>query len=292
MVKTVPAEGQTLTELLSCAGVAELNSEHPLGRAILEYVRSTISVLPAPDEFRYEAGRGITAMAWGSVIRVGSSDYLAASGIAVPRNSFMPGITQVLVARDRQYLGAILLDDQLRGEAAQAIQELKSMSVQTVMLTGDSSATAARIGRELHLGDSIGQLLPEQKLQHIMALQNGSRKVAMVGDGINDAPALAQADVGMAMGSGTDIAQESAGVILIGNNLLKVVDTLRIARRCHQIILQNFYGTLAVDSAGIVLSAFGFLTPLLAAFIHVSSELVFILNAARMLPARRPRITE
>jgi P-type E1-E2 ATPase len=231
-------------------------------------------------------------MAWGSVIRVGSSDYLAASGIAVPRNSFMPGITQVLVARDRQYLGAILLDDQLRGEAAQAIQELKSMSVQTVMLTGDSSATAARIGRELHLGDSIGQLLPEQKLQHIMALQNGSRKVAMVGDGINDAPALAQADVGMAMGSGTDIAQESAGVILIGNNLLKVVDTLRIARRCHQIILQNFYGTLAVDSAGIVLSAFGFLTPLLAAFIHVSSELVFILNAARMLPARRPRITE
>lgn len=221
VISVVPAEGQPLLELLRAAAVAELNSEHPLGRVILNYVRSRISILPAPDEFRYEAGRGITAMAWGSVIRVGSSNYLAANGIAVPRNSFAPGITEVLVARDRQYLGAILLDDQLRGEAAQAIRELKSMNIQTVLLTGDLSAIATRIGRELHLDDSVGQLRPEQKLRHIEALQKAGRKVAMIGDGINDAPALVQADVGIAMGSGTHIAQESADVALIGKQSVK-----------------------------------------------------------------------
>jgi P-type E1-E2 ATPase len=152
------------------------------------------------------------------------------------------------------------------------------------LLTGDSARAAKRIGRELDLDDAVGQLLPEEKVLHIMALQRFRRKVAMVGDGINDAPALTQADVGMAMGSGTDLARESADVVLIGNDLLKVAETLRIARRCRRIILQNFYGTLAVDAMGMALAAFGFLTPLLAAFIHVASELTFILNSTRLLP--------
>jgi heavy metal translocating P-type ATPase len=284
VVELAPAAGRSEADLLRAAAIAELHSEHPLGKAIVEFAQPRVRNLRPPDEFRYEPGRGVTALAEGSTIHVGNRDYLDEKGVAVNTGALGHGITEVHVGRDRQYLGAILIDDRLRNEARQAVNELKSMKIQSVLLTGDSSAAASRIGRALGLDDSVGQLLPEEKLNHIKALQEFKRKVAMVGDGINDAPALAQADVGIAMGSGTDVAQESADVVLIGNNLLKVAETLRIARLCRRIILQNFYGTLVVDLAGIALAAFGFLTPLLAAFIHVASELAFILNSTRLLP--------
>lgn len=194
------------------------------------------------------------------------------------------GGSEVFVAMERTLMGSIVVSDKVRPEAEQAVKDLKSMGIDTVLLTGDSSSTARSVAKELGVDTVHSELLPEEKLERVRDAVQNKRTVAMVGDGINDAPALAEASIGVAMGSGTDVARESADIVLIGNDLSRFVESLRISRKCRQIIMQNFYATLAVDAAGIVMAAMGFLNPLLAAFIHVSSELAFILNSTRMLP--------
>jgi P-type Cu+ transporter len=160
------------------------------------------------------------------------------------------------------------------------------LGLNTILLTGDAKNVATWTAKTLKVDWVCPEMLPEEKMEYVKDLVDKGRRVAMVGDGVNDAPALTQASVGVAMGSGTDVARESADVVLIGNDLSKFVETIKIARRCRRIIMQNFWGTLIVDSIGVGMAAVGFLNPLLAAFIHVSSELTFILNSTRLLPRR------
>jgi heavy metal translocating P-type ATPase len=277
------AAGVTVAQLLEAAAIAELPSEHPLGKAVLSRAKADGIKPPDPDHFSYTPGKGIVCSLGGEAILVGNRALFEREGVAL---SEVDVGSTVLVARAGRFLGALEVADVVRPEAAAAIAEIRAMGMQTVLLTGDATSIARAVGSRLGVDEVFAELLPEQKLDKVRELQGAGKRVAMVGDGINDAPALAQADVGIAMGSGTDVARESADVVLLGNDLLKLVEALRIARRCRGIIWQNFSGTLLVDGVGIVLAGFGFLNPLLAAFIHVSSELLFILNSTRLLPGR------
>ena len=240
---------------------------------------------PRPRTLLVHARQGIVCSLDDEAIVVGNRALLEVEGIAVPLAH--DAKSTVLVARGGRFLGAIEVADVVRSEAAEAVGALKRMGMRTVVLTGDAASVADAIATKLGVDDVFADLLPEQKLAKVRALQDGGHRVAMVGDGVNDAPALAQADVGIAMGSGTDVARESADVVLLGNDLLKLVEALRVARRCRNIIWQNFVGTLVVDALGMLLAALSFLNPPIAAFIHVSSELLFILNSTRLLPRRR-----
>jgi heavy metal translocating P-type ATPase len=279
-----PADGISGENLLKTAATAESRSEHPVAKAILRKATNLGIRYKDAEEFEYTPGKGIAAICDGEGVLVGNEQFLSEQDVAVPPVSGDGVNSQIFVARGGSLLGTLVVADMLRPEAKAAVQSLKSMGLKTVLLTGDAKKIAEHVGRNLDVDEIEAELLPEQKLQYVMRLTGTARVVAMVGDGVNDAPALVRADVGVAMGSGTDVAQESADVVLIGSDLGKLVETLRLARRCRRIILQNFAGTLIVDSIGVGMAAFGFLNPLLAAFIHVSSELVFILNSARLVP--------
>jgi Cu+-exporting ATPase len=282
----VPATGVAEIEVLDAAASAEMRSEHPLGKAIIELASAKNRLLREPERFDYVPGRGITAVVDGVTILVGNRGLLHDHAIEVPRDLAERADTssEVFVARDGRLLGAILIADTVRPEARRAIEALNRMGIRSVLLTGDTRTVAEMVARELGITEVEADLLPEMKLARIKSLVAGGRIVAMVGDGINDAPALAEASVGVAMGSGTDVARESADVVLLGNDLMKFTETLAIARWTRRIIWWNFAGTIGVDMIGMALASAGLLNPTLAAFIHVTSELVFILNSARLLP--------
>jgi heavy metal translocating P-type ATPase len=285
--EVVSANGFTEHEIVTAASIAERKSEHPLAKAVIARAAELAIPLSDPDEFSYTPGRGVRVRYEGDEILVGSLALLAehgmTRGLPVPGNG-AGGASEVYVARAGQVLGSIRIADVLRPEAKNAVAAMRQMGLKTVLLSGDTQGATSSVGRDLGVDEAVGGLLPVQKAKWVTELRGKGRNVAMVGDGINDAPALVEANVGIAMGSGTDVARESSDVILIGSDLSKLVETLRIARRCRGIIMQNFVGTLVVDSIGVGMAAFGLLNPLLAAFIHVTSELTFILNSTRLLP--------
>lgn len=283
-VRTVKsASGFDPDAVLRLAAAAERTSEHPLAKAVAGEAAARDLAVPEATDFSYQIGRGIAATVEGRTVLVGNARLLQGAGVALPAIEADDGSSHILVAVDGVFAGQVLVADRLRPESQGALAELRDMGIRTVLLTGDVAPVARAIGAELGIGEVEAELLPEDKLARVSALVDAGRVVAMVGDGVNDAPALTRATVGVAMGSGTDVAKESADVMLIGNDLAKFVETIRIARHTRTIIWQNFAGTLGVDALGMALAAAGLLNPLLAAFIHVSSELVFLLNSARLM---------
>ncbi len=280
-----PAPGATESLLIEVAASAESSSEHPLGRAIVRLAEQRNIPVSQPTHFEYRIGRGVRAEVKGEETVVGNRPLFAELGLKLPERVAAEG-TEIFVARNGSYVGSVIVADQLRPGSASAVEALQQMKIEVVLLTGDTRQTAQAVAGQLGIRNVHAELLPEQKTHHIAEQVREGRVVAMLGDGINDAPALSEATVGVAMGAGTDVARESADVVLIGNDLMKFVETVRVARNCRRIILQNFYGTLIVDTIGIGLAAAGYLNPLLAAFIHVASELTFILNSTRLLPPR------
>ena len=284
-----PTAGHDAAAVLQAALIAESRSEHPLARAVMREAAKRNIPTAEPETFNYAPGKGVTARYKGDEILVGNPLLMGEHGVELRTLKPSAAGAQVFVARGGRLLGWLVIADTVRPEARQAVAALRSLKLRTVLLTGDAKNVAEEVGGKLGVDEIASELLPEQKLEYVVRLQSSSHIVAMVGDGVNDGPALMQATVGVAMGSGTDVARESADIVLIGNNLDKLVETVRIARHCRRIIRQNFAGTLAVDSLGVALAAFGYLNPLLAAFIHVSSEMTFILNSARLLPGSLSR---
>ena len=291
-------------EVLALAAAAEWNSEHPIGRAIYAEAAVRDLTVPMPGDVAYSPGAGVSAHVEGRQITVGrcrgqknqperdASDCDDEAALSTESDPEAPSATSVVEVRaDGQLLGTIALADRLRQGAATAVRDLGDMGLEVLMLTGDSAASARHVAGLLGLTEEQvrADLLPTDKEEVIDSLRRAGKRVAMVGDGVNDAPALGAADVGIAMGTGTDVAREAGDVVLVGSAPADLVETVRVARRARRIIMVNFVGTVVVDVVGMVAAGLGLLGPVAAALVHVVSESAFILNSARLVPRRRRR---
>ncbi|GBE54898.1 MAG TPA: heavy metal translocating P-type ATPase [Euryarchaeota archaeon] len=288
----VAGENVSEKEVLEVAAAAEVGSEHPLGKAIVEAAREKGIDFKEAEEFIAIPGYGIDATYNGKRVVIGTRLFLTDNEINI---SFLEhklkeleeqGKTAVLVAYDERAIGAIAIRDNLKANSAEAVAELQKMGMKVIMITGDNTRTAKAIAKEAGIKEFFAEVLPDGKAGKIKELQNAGRKVAMVGDGINDSPALAQADVGIALGSGTDVAIETADIVLIRDNLLDVVAAMQMSRKTISKIKQNlfwafFYNITAIPVAmGVLFPSFGFLLqPAIAAFAMAFSSVTVVTNS-------------
>ncbi len=271
--------------LLALAAAAQSGSEHPLARAVIGAAAGRgLAVVPA-GSFRARAGRGIEARVEGRTVHVGSRRLMEELGLDTgalePRARALEerGVTVMWVARDGAILGTIGAEDRVRERAGDAVRRLEALGVEVVMLTGDDRRTAEAVAARVGIRRVVAQVLPEDKAREIEALRAGGRVVAMVGDGINDAPALAAADVGLAMSTGTDVAMSTAGVTLVRPEPTLVADAIQVSRATTRKIRQNLFWAFAYNAVGIPLAALGFLTPIIAGGAMALSSVSVVTNA-------------
>lgn len=292
LTDAVAADGFEETELLRLAAAAETGSEHPLGEAIAAGVKEKGIDIPKLTRFEAKIGAGVSAEAAGKTILVGSRRLMESEGVQhealLSQMSALEGEgkTVMLVSVDGEPAGLIAVADTIKETSREAVKRLMSMGLEVIMMTGDNRKTAEAIAKEAGITRVIAEVRPEEKAEEISRLQQTGSRVAMVGDGINDAPALATADIGMAIGTGTDIAMETADITLIRGDLNSIADAIRMSRLTMKNIKQNLFWALGYNTLGIPIAAFGFLAPWVAGAAMAFSSVSVVLNALRLQRAK------
>ena len=291
LTAVLPMSGMEEQDLLRLAAVAEKFSEHPLGRALVQAASERSLSLPDPEEFTVLPGLGVRVKIDGSLVILGRPRLLQEQGITLDReiesrasNLAAAGRTVILAAQNGQVVGMFVLEDTLRPEAKEVIVRLKKLGVRTVLVTGDNATTAERIAADLGISEVHAEVLPEQKVEIVKQLQAEGRTVAFVGDGVNDGPALATANVGIAMGvAGTDVAIETAEIALLSDDLTKLPHLLGLSRQAMRAIKQNLIFSLSVLAIAVGLAIPGILLPVTGALLHELSSIPVIANSARLI---------
>ena len=286
----VGLDGCSEEQVLTYASAAERFSKHPLAHAIMAKAQALGVSSESGVSSDYLAGKGIVSWYDGEQVLVGNSVLMNEQHVPLSNDvdttitsKVSEGKTTVLVAHGGRICGVIGISDKVRDESREAVKELGRMGLSTIMLTGDNKVASKSVGEQVGIDEVHAELLPADKVSYIEQLSGSGRRIVMVGDGVNDAPALALANVGVGMGAGTDIAIEEADIVLMTNDLGRIPTIIKASKQAYGVIMQNFYGTLIVDGIGLGLAFEGLLNPLFAAGIHVVSELVFILNSARLI---------
>ncbi len=294
-------DGVTESEMLTLAGAVEADSEHPLARAIVRGIRERGLDVPAVEGFEAMAGRGAQGTVAGRLVQIGGPGLLADLKLEPPTQLAaataawaVDGRTVLHVVADGRILGAVAVEDELRPESAEAIDALHALGIKVAMITGDSQAVADSVARRLGIDEVAAQVLPGDKAAAVRRFQEGGRKVAMVGDGVNDAPALATADVGIAIGAGTDVAIESAGIVLVRSDPRDVVGAIELSRATYRKMIQNLvwatgYNLVAIPVAAGVLVPWGLDLPMAVGAVAMSLSTIIVAANAQLLRGVRLR---
>ncbi|MCQ9371404.1 heavy metal translocating P-type ATPase [Corynebacterium sp. 35RC1] len=276
-------------EVLHRAGALEAYSEHPIAQAIAKAAREEQGELTSPEDFRNIEGLGVEATLSGEIVRVGRRALMEDAGWRVPqelveaqRTAELAGKTAVFVGWDGAARGILTVADQVKPTSTQAIKLFHQMGLHTVLLTGDNTQVAQQVAKEVGIDTVYAEVLPKDKVAAVQSLQESGRTVAMVGDGVNDAPALALADLGLAMGAGTDAARASADITLMRSDLLAAADAIRLSRRTLSTIKGNLFWAFAYNTLAIPLAALGLLNPMLAGAAMALSSVFVVSNSLRL----------
>ncbi|MCH8170595.1 MAG: cadmium-translocating P-type ATPase [Bacteroidetes bacterium] len=281
VVNSVNSINITENELIKLTASVEKSSEHPLGEAVINYARLKGIELEETESFMSITGKGITAVIKGMNIVAGNRKLMEEYSIDINNYNDIES-TVIYVAVNGKYKGYITIEDPLKESSIIAIKELKSMGIKTIMITGDNKTVAKKIAEKVGVDDFNAEVLPQDKAKKIKEYQNKNEVVAMVGDGINDAPALAQSDVGIAIGSGTDVAIETSSIVLIKGDLQGVVTAIKLSKRTIRTIKENLFWAFIYNIIGIPLAAIGMLSPMIGAFAMSLSSVSVVSNSLRL----------